>query len=84
MCETCGCSATQAGAKDSETIEILGQGFTGTTKVLFHGVPATFAVVSETYLTAVVPAGATTTISTATGSSPSTSCHRRERARRLC
>src|ERR1700674_2560809 len=46
--------------KVGKTIEILGQGFTGTTKVLFHGVPATFAVVSETYLTAVVPAGATT------------------------
>lgn len=42
-----------------ETIEILGQGLTGTTKVSFHGLPATFTVVSDTYLTAVVPAGAT-------------------------
>ncbi len=46
--------------KVGKTIEILGQGFTGTTKVSFHGVAATFAVVSDTYLTAVVPTGATT------------------------
>ena len=46
--------------KVGKTIEILGQGFTGTTNVSFHGVSATFAVVSDTYLTAVVPAGATT------------------------
>ena len=46
--------------KVGETIEILGQGFTGTTKVSFNGVSATFALVSDTYLTAVVPAGATT------------------------
>lgn len=46
--------------KVGKTIEILGQGFTGTTKVSFHGVSATFSVVSDTYLTAVVPAGATT------------------------
>jgi hypothetical protein len=37
----------------------VGQGLTGTTKVSFHGLPATFSVVSDTYLTAVVPAGAT-------------------------
>ena len=46
--------------KVGKTIEILGQGFTGTTKVSFHKVAATFAVVSDTYLTAVVPADATT------------------------
>jgi uncharacterized repeat protein (TIGR03803 family) len=46
--------------KVGKTIEILGQGFTGATKVSFHGVAATFTVVSDTYLTAVVPAGATT------------------------
>jgi len=46
--------------KVGKTIEILGQGLTGTTKVSFHGVAATFAVVSDTYLTAVVPTGATT------------------------
>jgi uncharacterized repeat protein (TIGR03803 family) len=46
--------------KVGKTIEILGQGFTGTAKVLFHGVSATFTAVSDTYLTAVVPAEATT------------------------
>jgi len=46
--------------KVGKTIEILGQGLTGATKVSFHGVAATFTVVSDTYLTAVVPAGATT------------------------
>jgi uncharacterized repeat protein (TIGR03803 family) len=46
--------------KVGKTIEILGQGFTGTTKVSFHGVSANFTVGSDTYLTAVVPSGATT------------------------
>jgi uncharacterized repeat protein (TIGR03803 family) len=46
-------------AKVGKTIEILGQGFTGTTAVSFNGTPATFHVVSNTYLTAVVPNGAT-------------------------
>jgi uncharacterized repeat protein (TIGR03803 family) len=46
--------------KVGNTIEILGQGLTGATKVSFHGVSATFSVVSDTYMTAVVPAGATT------------------------
>jgi trimeric autotransporter adhesin len=46
--------------KVGDTIEILGQGLTGTTKVSFHGVNATFSVVSDTYLTTVVPTGATT------------------------
>jgi uncharacterized repeat protein (TIGR03803 family) len=40
--------------------QILGQGFTGTTSVTFNGVPATsFKVGSDTFLTAVVPTGAT-------------------------
>ena len=43
-----------------QTVEILGQGFTGTTAVTFNGTPAVFTVQSETYLTAMVPAGATT------------------------
>jgi len=47
------------GAK-GKTVQILGQGFTGTTKVSFNGTSATFAVVSDTYLTATVPAAATT------------------------
>jgi uncharacterized repeat protein (TIGR03803 family) len=43
-----------------ERVEFQGQGFTGTERVLFNGVPATFRVVSDTELTATVPAGATT------------------------
>jgi hypothetical protein len=40
---------------------ILGQGLTGTTSVTFNGLPASsFSVVSDTYMTAVVPSGATT------------------------
>lgn len=40
--------------------QILGQGLTGATSVAFNGVKATsFAVVSNTYMTATVPAGAT-------------------------
>jgi uncharacterized repeat protein (TIGR03803 family) len=46
--------------KVGKTIEILGQGFNGTTKVSFNGVPGVFNIVSDTYMTAVVPAGATT------------------------
>jgi len=39
--------------------QILGQGFTGATSVSYNGVPATsFSVLSDTYMTAVVPAGA--------------------------
>ena len=45
--------------KVGSTVEILGQGFTGTTAVSFNGVAATFHVVSQTYLTATVPTGAT-------------------------
>ncbi len=41
--------------------QILGQGLTGATSVTFNGVPATsFTVVNDTYMTAVVPSGATT------------------------
>jgi len=45
--------------KVGKTIEILGQGFTGTTRVTFNGTTASFSVVSNTYLIATVPAGAT-------------------------
>lgn len=57
-------------AKVGRTIQILGQGFTGTTAVSFHGTLATFTVVSGTFLTAIVPAAATTgaiTITTPSG-----------------
>ncbi len=44
-----------------QTVQLLGQGFTGTTSVTFNGVAASkYTVVSDTYLTAVVPKGATT------------------------
>ena len=46
--------------KIGTTVEILGQGFTGTTGVSFNGVAAAFNVESDTYLTATVPAGAST------------------------
>ncbi len=57
-------------AKVGRTVEILGQGFSGTTVVSFNGVHATFSVVSDTYLTATLPAGAltgTVTVITPTG-----------------
>lgn len=46
--------------KVGTTVEILGAGFNGATKVKFDGTTASFTVVSDTYLTAKVPAGATT------------------------
>jgi uncharacterized repeat protein (TIGR03803 family) len=42
------------------SIGILGQGLKGTKTVSFNGTPATFKVVSSTYLVAKVPSGATT------------------------
>jgi uncharacterized repeat protein (TIGR03803 family) len=46
--------------KVGQKAQILGQGLTGTTSVTFNGVAATnFSVVSDTYMTAVVPIGAT-------------------------
>jgi uncharacterized repeat protein (TIGR03803 family) len=46
--------------KVGQTVEFLGQGFTGTTRVSFNGTPARFKVESDTYMTAQVPARATT------------------------
>ncbi len=40
--------------------QILGQAFNGTSSVSFNGIPAPFTVVSDTFLTATIPAGATT------------------------
>ncbi len=50
-------------------VQILGQGFTGATGVSFNGTAATFIVKSDTFLTATVPAGATTGSITVTESS---------------
>jgi hypothetical protein len=47
-------------AKVGGEAQILGQGFTGTMGVSFNGTAASFAVVSDTYVTATVPTGATT------------------------
>jgi uncharacterized repeat protein (TIGR03803 family) len=49
---------------------ILGQGFTGTSGVSLNGTPASFKVVSDTFIRATVPAAATTgyvTVTTPTG-----------------
>ena len=46
--------------KVGATVEVLGQGFTGTTAVSFNGTPPTYSVKSDTYLTVTVPSGATT------------------------
>ena len=47
--------------KVHQAAQILGQGLTGTTNVTFNGVAASsFSVVSDTFMTAVVPSGATT------------------------
>jgi uncharacterized repeat protein (TIGR03803 family) len=44
-----------------KSAQILGQGLTGTSSVTFNGVAATsFKVFTDTYMTAVVPSGATT------------------------
>jgi uncharacterized repeat protein (TIGR03803 family) len=43
-----------------QTVEILGNGLTGTTKVTFGSASASFTVASDSYMTAVVPATGTT------------------------
>jgi uncharacterized repeat protein (TIGR03803 family) len=45
---------------EGETIDVLGQGLTGTTAVSLNGTTASFEAGSDTYLTATVPNGATT------------------------
>lgn len=49
----------QPAGKTGTTVEILGQGFTGTSNVSFNGVPASFTVRADTFLTAAIPTGAT-------------------------
>jgi uncharacterized repeat protein (TIGR03803 family) len=56
--------------KAGQTIEILGNGLTGTTSVKFGTGSASFTVVSDTYMTAVAPATGTTgavTVTTPSG-----------------
>jgi uncharacterized repeat protein (TIGR03803 family) len=60
----------EAAGEIGQTGVVIGGGLIGTTAVAFNGVPAIFDVKSETYLTATVPAGATTgyvTVTTPTG-----------------
>jgi len=52
--------------KVGKTVEVLGQGLTGTTGVSFNGTAATFTAVSDTYLKTTVPSGATTGFVTVT------------------
>jgi uncharacterized repeat protein (TIGR03803 family) len=47
-------------APSGRQIQILGNDLTGTTSVTFNGTPATFKVRAATYITATVPADATT------------------------
>lgn len=56
--------------KVGKIVEFLGQGFKGTKSVSFGGTAAKFQIVSDTYLTATVPDGATTgsaTVQTSAG-----------------
>ena len=51
----------QPTGKVGRTVQILGQGLTGTTSVTFNGIAATsFKVQTDTYMVTVVPSGATT------------------------
>jgi uncharacterized repeat protein (TIGR03803 family) len=47
-------------AKPGQVVTILGNDLAGTTSVTFNGISATFKVMSNTYLKAQVPTGATT------------------------
>ena len=51
-------SFVSGSGKIGKTVEILGQGFTGTTEVSFNGTSASFTVNADTYMTATVPLGA--------------------------
>jgi uncharacterized repeat protein (TIGR03803 family) len=50
----------RGGGRVGQAAGILGQGFTGASSVSFSGTPAAFTVVSDTYLRATVPTGAST------------------------
>lgn len=61
---------TQDSGKVGQTGGILGQGFTGTTGVFINGTPASFIVVSDTFIEATVPGGASSgyvTVNTPSG-----------------
>lgn len=57
-------------ARIGQSFGVLGQGFTGTTAVALNGTSTNFTVVSDTFIKATVPSGATTgyvTVTTPTG-----------------
>jgi uncharacterized repeat protein (TIGR03803 family) len=49
-----------ASSSVGQNVKILGRGLSRTIAVSFNGTPATFSIESDTYITAVVPTGATT------------------------
>lgn len=51
-----------------KSVGVLGQGFSGASSVTFNGTPASFRVVSDTYLTTTVPAGETGIVTVTTSS----------------
>ncbi len=59
--------------KVGQSIEILGQGFTGTSAVKVGGTATTFSIISDTYLTATVPAGTSGPVTVMTPSGTLTS-----------
>jgi uncharacterized repeat protein (TIGR03803 family) len=59
-------SLVSTSGRIGKSIGILGQGMTGTTSVSFNGTSAKFNVVSDSYLRATVPDGATTGFVTVT------------------
>lgn len=63
-------SLVQAAGKVGASGGVLGQGFTGTTNVELNGMPVEFTVISDTYIRATVPGGATSgyvTVTTPSG-----------------
>jgi len=52
------CVLTPTSGKVGASVGLIGQGLAGTTGVTFNGTAAKFTVVSDTYLTVTVPAGA--------------------------
>jgi uncharacterized repeat protein (TIGR03803 family) len=53
-------ASVQSAGRVGSPVGIIGQGFKVTNSVPFNSVPAAFTVVSDTYITATVPDGATT------------------------
>jgi uncharacterized repeat protein (TIGR03803 family) len=68
--------------REGSQVLILGDHLTGTSRVTFNGVPASFVVHSDTHMTATVPSGASSgwiRVSTASGTVRSRKIFRIER-----